>query len=647
MVTSEAEGMSMDRAKVAKQAENYLATDRPGKAIEEFLKLLEDSPDDLNLANRLGDILLQEKRSEEAMEMFRRSALGFEQDGFANKAIAIYRKAFRYCPHDRDLAYRLLALYERLHMLRDALRVRVQLADALAGVGKTKDALEEYAKIVEQEPGSAKSRIRLAELCQKESQNEMAAEHFVMAAGMLAAEKMQGEVDRLLDKAKLLDATPKVFVAISRICAAQGDFEGGKRHLEHGLEANPKDLDLLEAKAEMEMRLNKPMAALESLVAGQRLTERALPIIERALRVCLMVGTAAHGVETIEIRVKELARRGFAEETKAAIAGALGDQAIPEYWLLMADLSKIGGDRAARIDALKYALSLYHHDDGHYLSVQGELLGLGVAPSDAVSPGPPDISLLLRPKGAAAGTTEADAEKVDIPLEDAERRPSGGIPAGAKAAESADPGMGDADDGLRQALCSVDFQMGYGSPCDAKAEIERALAVYPDSDDLKARLFDVEGKLGRRAADRVIGAPLGISGILDVQAPQAVDETNDDTGAFEKVRSAEDIYEAFKDRVAQQVGQDDYDTSYNLGIGYKEMGLPGPAIEEFKKAMRDPRRRIECCSMIAMCEEARGDLAAAMEWLRKGIDDRDFPPPDSAGMQRELALLAERARLGQ
>jgi tetratricopeptide (TPR) repeat protein len=441
-----------------------------------------------------------------------------------------------------------------------------------------------------------------------------------------------------------------------------------------------------------------------------------------------------------------------------------------------------------RIEALKYALSLYPHDDGHYLAVRGELLGLGVAPSDLISQGPPDVSAKRGERGAAPPRGGPDAETAAraaqlcgeaqrleaaadaegaaaaymaaLELDPAnmgaihsvaELHSAAGAPAKAQAlysgmaerlcaaarpdlalqcldradelapgstkalrltladalsqppllphpqphhgvatAELPDfepgdfadgrgggppapppPGQGGQDDGaveegagdgLHQALYSIDFQLDYGSPIDAKAEAERALLRYPGDGELLGRLSAADEKLAGRPhraeragqpeqagqAERAEpGAPglLAFPAVLDpsAAAPQATDETNDDTGAFAKVHTADEIYHAFKDEVAQLVGQEDYDTCYNLGIGYREMGLIGPAIEEFKKAMRDPWRRLECCSMIAMCEEARGDAGAAMEWLRKGIEDKGFPATDSAGMRRELALLVERA----
>jgi tetratricopeptide (TPR) repeat protein len=91
--------------------------------------------------------------------------------------------------------------------------------------------------------------------------------------------------------------------------------------------------------------------------------------------------------------------------------------------------------------------------------------------------------------------------------------------------------------------------------------------------------------------------------------------------------------------VEKQVKGDDYDTHYNLGIAYKEMMLIDPAIEEFKIAMGDPERTLECCSMLAICEQARGDLDTAVAWLRQGIDAPGFPPEDAIGLRYDLAEI--------
>jgi tetratricopeptide (TPR) repeat protein len=59
--------------------------------------------------------------------------------------------------------------------------------------------------------------------------------------------------------------------------------------------------------------------------------------------------------------------------------------------------------------------------------------------------------------------------------------------------------------------------------------------------------------------------------------------------------------------------------------------------------MRDPERTLECCSMLAICEQTQGRNGEAIEWLRKGIEAPGFPPEDAIGLRYDLGqlLLAE------
>ncbi len=43
--------------------------------------------------------------------------------------------------------------------------------------------------------------------------------------------------------------------------------------------------------------------------------------------------------------------------------------------------------------------------------------------------------------------------------------------------------------------------------------------------------------------------------------------------------------------------------------------------------------------MLSICEQARGDLGAAVAWLRQGIEAPGFPPEDSIGLRYDLAEL--------
>jgi tetratricopeptide (TPR) repeat protein len=203
---------------------------------------------------------------------------------------------------------------------------------------------------------------------------------------------------------------------------------------------------------------------------------------------------------------------------------------------------------------------------------------------------------------------------------------------------------------LTAILSDIDFQMDYGSPEEALIEIEKALARHPGHPELQNRKELAEESLRRLGLD--VGSEalkesdfspsfFDLSDMLGDALLETGDgeEMHDATNLVEKIRSVDELFNAFREGVEQQVKGDDYDTHYNLGIAYKEMMLLDPAIEEFKNAMRDPERTLECCSMLAICEQTQGNLDAAINWLRRGIETPGFPPEDGIGLRYDLGGL--------
>ena len=80
-----------------------------------------------------------------------------------------------------------------------------------------------------------------------------------------------------------------------------------------------------------------------------------------------------------------------------------------------------------------------------------------------------------------------------------------------------------------------------------------------------------------------------------------------------------DIFKEFKKGVDKQLGKEDYDTRYNLGIAYKEMGLIDEAIAEFQLAAKDEKRLLECSSMLGICFLEKGMPKLAIKWFEKGL----------------------------
>ncbi|MBI2212411.1 MAG: tetratricopeptide repeat protein [Acidobacteria bacterium] len=101
-------------------------------------------------------------------------------------------------------------------------------------------------------------------------------------------------------------------------------------------------------------------------------------------------------------------------------------------------------------------------------------------------------------------------------------------------------------------------------------------------------------------------------------------------------QSLEDIFREFKKGVEQQLDSEDYDTHYNLGIAYKEMGLIDEAIGEFQLASKDPKRMIECCSMLGLCFLEKGMPQLAVKWYKKGLESPEITEEEHLGLLYDL-----------
>ncbi len=120
---------------------------------------------------------------------------------------------------------------------------------------------------------------------------------------------------------------------------------------------------------------------------------------------------------------------------------------------------------------------------------------------------------------------------------------------------------------------------------------------------------------------------------------EAVAEEPAEISAPQGEVSLEDIFREFKKGVEQQLSAEDYETHYNLGIAYKEMGLVDEAIGEFQLASKDAARAVECCSMLGHCFLEKGMPLLAIKWFRKGLETPGIGEVATAGMLYDLAQV--------
>src|SRR5256712_6148852 len=93
------------------------------------------------------------------------------------------------------------------------------------------------------------------------------------------------------------------------------------------------------------------------------------------------------------------------------------------------------------------------------------------------------------------------------------------------------------------------------------------------------------------------------------------------------------------------VGGDKYETHYDLGVAYKEMGLLTEAIEEFQRAARGPTRFVDACTMIAACYKVQRLNTTAVGMLERVLADARCAGAGGPYVKYDLAVLYEEGGL--
>jgi hypothetical protein len=101
-------------------------------------------------------------------------------------------------------------------------------------------------------------------------------------------------------------------------------------------------------------------------------------------------------------------------------------------------------------------------------------------------------------------------------------------------------------------------------------------------------------------------------------------------------QSLEEIVEGFKKGVSEHLSPTDYDTHFNLGIAYREMGLLDEAIGEFQVAAKDAGHLVLCCSMLGLCFLDKGLPELAVKWYKRGLESPALSEEDNLGLLYDL-----------
>ncbi|MEO8294354.1 MAG: tetratricopeptide repeat protein [Gemmatimonadota bacterium] len=97
----------------------------------------------------------------------------------------------------------------------------------------------------------------------------------------------------------------------------------------------------------------------------------------------------------------------------------------------------------------------------------------------------------------------------------------------------------------------------------------------------------------------------------------------------------------FKRGIEQNLDADDFQSHYDLGVAFKEMGLLDEAIAEFQKALRSPEGRLRTSEALGVCFYEKGQHPIAEAILRRAIDSQPGADDQKIGLLYWLARSLE------
>ena len=117
-----------------------------------------------------------------------------------------------------------------------------------------------------------------------------------------------------------------------------------------------------------------------------------------------------------------------------------------------------------------------------------------------------------------------------------------------------------------------------------------------------------------------------------------------DSGFLSTVEDGfESIFSDFKKGVSATLEVGDFDTRYDLGIAYREMGLFEDAIGEFRVCLESPTRRFDSAYLMGLCARDLGRFADSVNHLKQALALPDLSEERMAGVYFDLSIAEELA----
>ena len=582
--------MPIDRAATLRNAEALLRQGKIEPAIVEYLRILDEQPNDWTTANTVGDLYVRAGQTEKAVDQFLQVADGLKAGGFRPKASAVYKKILKLNPDQEHALLQSADIAAEQGLYADA---RAYLSTVLArrqARGDQRGVADARIRLGNLDPndydarlGAAVARAEIGDGIEAVGEMKEIARELVNRGrrpeaikALRQAVHAAPEDDAL--RAQLVDlfvqtedfAGAREFAAtVPQLCSLAEALDLRGRH-DEALEILH-DADWLDPNdTEMKAHLAHAMivrgdfdGAAQMLTADQESTAGAAGRIAALARVAGLCADA--GLDTALARVQAWLADAYLEDNQPAEARAVAE-----------DLLTREPHEGAHVERLRRVLVLMNEPDPDRV-IAARLRGEPIEPD--VEPAPAIVG------GHAA------APVADTPA----------------AQESSPPGSAHAID-IERLLAELD---------------EPSAPVHAESDSVEVDLSIVLDTITSEAEPQVSN-PTPTPASPPAPLPAAA--------------SLDDVFAQMRNELAHSPDAEPGEYEYARALALKEAGDVDGCMTALEAAARAPDRRFAAASMLARLLKERGMTAEALEWFERAAS---ATPPTADEYHELLFELAE------
>jgi diguanylate cyclase (GGDEF)-like protein len=333
--------MAADVNKNLERAKKFLEKNRFEDAIEAYLAVIQDSPQNGEAAQMLGDLYTRLDHPDRAAVYYGHLFELLVDPRDESKAMAIYNRFLRnsLTPQPPERIARYAFLQQKQNHPEEAIDQYIKAADLFSQAHRMEDALFCWERTAQLEPENLNRQLKVAETAAQLGKNALAARSFLRAGTLAAAGGSQKEALRLLGRAYALAPQERSVALLYAEAKLRNGEAGEAAALLEPFSSSENDPAFLEAFADalqQSGQLDRARSILEKLLREKN---------EGATRLFGLADAFADGGQdgkSVEV-LQTLKRRMFADKKQTDFTaqveelGAKHPESVPilEFWAAM------------------------------------------------------------------------------------------------------------------------------------------------------------------------------------------------------------------------------------------------------------------------------------------------------------------------